>query len=367
MLYYSDAEQTVINSPDLIDGEYYSDILAFELSLKNHFSFLNAENAYDISVGSLSSKRFSIQQRLKFEHKLRKNLKLYLRYFEREDFELARQEFMAGLGYRVNKLVEISVHTSLFSQKSKNDIGFAADFYLNPKNRLQFFINFPDFAFNERNESESENLKQSLNFGMSSHHKIFLKTEFEFFLIRNTDLERQEAVTDTVYEFSETRAGLKLKSDLDWATLYFLSEVFEAEEGRYAMLDGRSVWNRSGARLNTRLSFENWIFGLEYNWRKWHLNGENVFHRNLMPHLWYSAKFNWVMNKVDFGLETSLHDASGLRALRSDLDKNADVNARFNLRLNFKISETSFLNLLFSLDLDDGSWEGGGGQFQALF
>ncbi len=367
LLFFDQEEIDEVKSPDLIDGEYYSDLLAFRLSVENSFNFLSSKNGYEIAVGSISSKRFMIQQRLKLNQAISDKVVLKLSFYEQEDYEIARSHLTAGLSYAVNDKLSFSFNTSLFSQKSDNDIGAAVSYNYTDENLLKLFLNLPDFSFNERNEGLDSNEKQSLNIGVLGSHKILDKTQVEYFILNNSKLKRELVNLNSTYEFFETRAGVRLQTKIKNSKLNLSLEGFSGEEGLYLNSGSRQVWSREGLRLLSQLLVSSFTFGVETNLRKWSLGQEKVFHRNFMPHFWYKKNFKKYVDYIDFGLESSFHKASGPLSLRKKEDKDDDINSRFNMRLGFMFSKKAFLNFLLSLDVDDGSWEGGGGQFQALF
>lgn len=367
MSFFDNEEVDVINSPSLINSEYYSDILAFRLSFQNHFNFVDADNAYDISVGSISSKRFAINQRLKLKHSITDGLNLHVSFFEIEDFEISRSHLMFGLGYDISKSLEIVINTAFFSEKSENDLGLAINFKPSLNNNLRFFINLPDFAFNERIETDAQNLKDTFNLGIIGNYKSEDGYQLEYYISNNSKLERLFKDIDEIYQFSELRYGLRSVLQTSQLTYNILLEAFNGTEGQYLRTSQKEVWNRKGLKTLIQIQLDQWTAGVESNWRTWELNSQVVRHTNIMPHMWYRQNLNSVLSSIDMGLEFSIHKGTGPLALRESSDSNHDVNGRFNLRPNFKISEKSFLNILLSLDLDDGSWEGGGGQFQVLF
>ena len=370
-------ESNNINGPENINGEYYSDILAFRNSLKNDYKFLNATNAYDIYVGSISSKQFAVQQRLKLNQQITEKLFFDLVYIERENFEEGREQFMSGLTYRSTNAISFSAYTSLFANKDQNDVGMAVSFDLNSAHKLRLFVNMVDFSFNERNDIEAEDQKTPLHFGLYGR---WLSDQFQFleyYLYQNSSVVRDFTQIDERYVFEETRLGVRGKYKLTQNYDYnFDLDVFHGEEGR-SQISAPDVandvnWSRTGVRSLHQIESGPVIAGLEYNYRYWSADTGNVQHSNVMPHIWYNLRFNdenvFLPQSLDLGLEASFHEAQGPEDLRSLSDEDSAINSRFNLRVYYEFSKTAILNLLFSADLDDNfSWEGGGGQFQILF
>jgi hypothetical protein len=366
-LFFDDREISEINRASLIDGEYYSDVLAYRLSSNNQLKFFQSKEAYDISVGSMNSTQFISQQRLKLDKEITKKLHFNLFYAEKDDFELLRSHLLPGLRYEINKTWFLSASTSLFSEKSQNDLRFAVGYGINPFHKISFFYTLTDFSFNERTRTNNKNLKATNSFGIIGRVSSDASEFMEYYLIRNTELNRLLSDSGSIYTFQETRLGIRGIKALRSFKINYEIDLFDGKEG---LLSGQSDQpvERSGARILSQVQRVRWIFGLEYNYRSWRETAGNVHHRNYMPHLWYHLPLGSKLESIDLGLESSIHEARGDLSLRKDSDQeDSVVNSRFNLRLNFPFSKKAFLNLLLSLDLDDGSWEGGGGQFQMIF
>lgn len=369
-------ESKRINGPKHLDSEYYSDVLAYQNPMKTDYRFLNANNAYDIYVGSISSKQFAIQQRLKLNQKISENFYFDLIYVEKENFEEGREQFMSGLSYKLSKAVSLSAYTSLFSSKDQNDVGLALSLDLNQTHKVRFFLNMIDFGFSERNEIEAEDQKKPLHFGLYGRWLSDNSQFFEYYFFRNSSIVRDFTQTDQRYVFAETRLGLRGKYKLFENYDYnFDHNFFQGKEGQYQIIapdfNNDTNWARTGFRSLHQIESGPMIAGIQYNYRYWSSDAGSVQHSNIMPHVWYNIRLydTAVLPKsIDLGLEASFHQAQGDERLRSSTDIDSDINSRFNLRLCYEFSKSAVLNLLFSSDLDDKfSWEGGGGQFQIYF
>lgn len=366
--FFDDREIGFTNDSSRIDGEYYSDQLTFKLRLEDQLKFFKSEEAYDLYVGSLSSQDFTTQQRLKLNKQINDRLSFQLAFAKKENFELARSQLVVGLSYLILPKLTVSAYTSLFSEKSNNDLGTALNYELNKKHKISLFYTLPDFSFNERTRSTSLNTQSGSQLGLIGRFAPSENEFLEYYVFRNSPLKRTFPEESRTYEFSEFRTGARgILSFLSFSKLNFEFEHFKGDEGFFTFEENETV-DREGLRSLVQVETASWIVGLEHNFRRWRQNTGTVFHRNFMPHIWYRPRVENILKYVDFGLEASIHRATGPRALRAESDSaNSDANTRFNTRLNFPFSKTSFLNIMLSLDLDDGSWEGGGGQFQMLF
>lgn len=375
---FNQQEFATINRPELVDGEYYSDQLAFRHSLINDYNFLTSKNAFDLYVGSISSKQFTSEKRLKLAQDISPHIQFDLVYIEKENFELARQQFLTGLTFKLSQVISLSTYAGLFYDKDKNDIGAALNFKINSIHTIRFFINQADFDFNARNAVKAEDKKSSTNYGVVG---TVLTEDFEFlqyYAFKNTPLVRDFLDEEIRYNFEETRVGLRGRKQLSTKNdfLNFDVEFFQRSEGQFAITTPDPTndqnWDVLGYRVLGQWQRDVIIVGLEHNYRKWESQdgGGVVRHNNWMPHIWYGWRWpshTYFPSGLDLGLEGSFHLASGEQNLRSKTDEDEAFNGRFNLRTYFDFSKTAKLNLLLSLDLDDLSWEGGGGQFQILF
>lgn len=376
-----EAEQRSVNGPQWIDAEYYSDILAYRHSLRSQSRFLNSKNAFDMYVGSISSAKFATQKRLKLNQDLNSKLQFDLIYVELNNFEIERQQLAMGLTYKISSFLGVSAYTSLFMNKEQDDVGVATNIELSDRHSLRLFLNFVDFDFNKRNQEEAKDQKRPLHFGLLGTFLADHEQFFEYYAFHNSPITRDYLSTqDLRYVFKETRLGLRGRKSLPSKTLdvskynfNWDAEFFVAEEGQFLIstVDPSTDrnWQKYGYRVLTQIENQEWIWGLEYNHRNWRSVLGDIAHDNWMPHIWYQMKLRkkYLPNQLDLGLESSIHQGSGPKELRSSTDEDRAVHSRMNLRLHYNFGETANLNFLLSLDLDDPSWEGGGAQFQLLF
>lgn len=373
---FGSEEAKIVNGPDVIDGEYYSDILAFRNQLLKDYNFMKATNAYDIYLGSISSKQFAIQQRLKVNQKLSDHIYFDLIYINKENFEIAREQFLTGLSYNISQRLSLSFYTSLYSFKDQNDIGISGEFKISNNHKLRLFINSADFGFNQRNQVNAQDNSRPFNIGLDGQ---WINDNFEFinyYVFINTLVEREFLDLNQIYIFDEKRSGFRGRMKL--SSVNYFNFDLDFSQGREGLFSSNipdpvndKLYDRSSFTILNQVETLNWIFGYEYNYRYWQSDQGNIQHSNFLPHVWYKITTNsksYLPTNIDLGLESSLHSAKGNKSLRSISDENEALNSRFNLRLIYKISENSTLNFLLSADLDDKfSWEGGGGQFNVYF
>jgi len=376
-LFFSDEEAGTINGPMTITPEYYSDYRTFQQPFYLHDRFLQSDNAFDLAVGSLSGKRFLNQKRLKLNQNITERLSFKLFFVEREDFEEERRNFLFGLGYQVNKWLELNAYGSLFFEKNRNDIGFSLDFLLSRQHELKLFVNRPDYQFSERNLLDAEDVESLWSYGLYGTFRHSDRSFFEYYIHQQSRLERLFTEQDRLYSFKELRVGSRLRQHLksDWF-LNFNVDWVDSKEGESSpgqSLTDLESWSRDSVRINLQSETSSWIFGVEANYRYW-VNQDNqpVMHRNFLPYFWKKLSprsfDGYFISSVDLGIDAVTHWSRGELALRDDFDQNnRAIESRLNVRLSFDFSKNTNLILIFTGDIDDPSWEGGGGQFQMLF
>jgi hypothetical protein len=376
-IFFSDEERGTVNGPLTITPEYYSDYRTFQQPFYLHDRFLKSENAFDLGVGSLSGKRFLNQKRLKLNKDITDRLNFKLFFVEREDFEEERRNFLFGLGYALTDWLELNAYGSLFFEKNRNDIGFSFDFDLTEDHELKLFVNLPDYQFTERNLDEAEDLKSLLSYGIYGVYHYNEKSFFEYYAHNQSRLERLFRDQDLLYSFEELRVGGRLRQQLkrDWFLNVNLDWI-DSEEGNSSpggTLSTLESWSRDSLRVNLQSETISWVIGLEANYRYWvNQNNQPVLHRNFLPYFWKKIRFKsfdkYYLTSIDLGLDAVNHWSRGDLSLRDEFDQeDQTLESRLNVRLSFDFSKNTNLILILTGDIDDPSWEGGGGQFQMLF
>ena len=376
-LYFSDEEMGTVNGPLNITPEYYSDYRTFQQPFYLHDKFLKSENAFDLAVGSITGKRFLSQKRLKLKQAITERLTFKLHFVEIENFEQRRRNLNFGLGYKLNSWLELNAYGSLFFEKEKNDIGFSLDFALSKNHELKFFINLPDYQFTKRNLEQAKDLDSLLSYGLYGVYHYSEKSFFEYHVHQQDQLRRLYTTEDRMYSFKEFRAGVKVRHQLeeDWFLNFDINWVdsAEGENSPNQTLTGLQSWSRDSVRFNVQSEWSGWVLGLEANYRYW-LNEDSqaVMHKNFLPYLWKKIRHEsfegLMLTSIDIGLDAVNHWSRGDLSLRDSFDQeNKRIDSRLNVRLSFDFSKNTNLILILSGDIDDPSWEGGGGQFQMLF
>ncbi|MBY0383585.1 hypothetical protein K2X05_00370 [bacterium] len=373
-LFFSQSEQQETNTSRLLDSEYFSDVLTYQMPWAMQSHFLKKDKVFDMSVGSLSGTRFMSQYRLKIDQEIAKDLTFRLIYAEKKDLELSRENLLMELQYRINNLISFAAYTQLESLKKENDLGVATIVHLAPELNLRLFATIVDFSFNKRTEDAEREIRSTKQYGAVLRW-LPAETSVDFLEIYatvQTPLERIDLLQNKTYLFRETRAGTRgvyklnensQKINWDLSYRYFneseVLPVSEAEQG---------LWRSQAWNAWVQLENPKTIFGLATFFRNWHFNGNQMDQTYYLPHFWY--KIDGDQNNEGtyrIGYEATFYDAAGAESLRSALNQGHRLEHRANLRYSIVFSERAQLHLQFSADLDHLSWEGGNGQFQVFF
>lgn len=372
--YFSESELNEVNTPLLIDSEYFSDMLTYRMPLSMHSTFLRSDRAFDLTIGSLSRTRFATQYRMKLDTQLNDTLTFRLVYFEKKDLEQSLNHFVLELQQRLNSFFSIVGYTELKSEKKWNDIGAAVLLDFAPDHTLRLYTTWIDFSFNKRTEDNESDSRKAVAYGFvgrlldENHPSTFV----EYYGLVQSPLNRQLDVGIN-YIYKETKLGLR-----GTRTGFAEDHLFHFDVGYRYRTEGRQevgVFDRTVGlwrtdQVDLLLQYENarWIYGLSTALRSWKIRADEVSGSVYSPHLWYK----WIreasgQEQLRLGYEASLHSMSGPLDLRSASDLNKDAEHRGNLRYTIHFNEKAFLHLQMTADLDDLGWEGGNGTFQILF
>lgn len=248
---------------------------------------------------------------------------------------------------------------------------------MSKKHDLKIFLNLPDYQFTKRNLDQAEDIDSLISYGLYGRLYYFEKSFFEYYIHQQEQLQRLYKDEDRLYAFKEFRAGVRARHQVkdDWF-LNLSADWVDSREGESSpnqTLTDLQSWSRDSVRFNVQSEWSGWVLGLEANYRYWlNQNNRPVMHRNLLPYVWKKIRHpsfqGYYLTSIDLGLDAVNHWSRGDLALRDKFDQdNQRIDSRLNVRLSFDFSETTNLILILSGDIDDPSWEGGGGQFQMLF
>lgn len=372
--YFSESETDEVNTPLLIDSEYFSDMLTYRLPLSMHSTFLRSERVYDLTIGSLSRTRFATQHRLKLDSHLSDTLIFRLAYFEKKDLEQSINHFILELQYKLNSFMSVVGYTELKSEKKWNDVGSALLLHMNPDHTLRLYTTWIDFSFNKRNEDNQSDSRRPVAYGFVGRilNPNTTTSFLEYYGQVQTPLNRQQnSITNYIYKNSKIGfRGTQLFYSEDQFLHFDASTTYRAEGVQQSGSTDSAFGLWRSHHIDVLLQYENskWIYGLSSALRKWEIHSQNVDAQIFSPHIWYKH-ISQSLGKEDlrFGYEASFHTINGPSELRSPDNINNNLEHRGNMRYTIYFNDSAFLHLQLTADLDDFSWEGGNGTFQILF
>jgi hypothetical protein len=372
--FFSESEIREINTPLLIDSEYFSDIHTYRLPVSMSNTFHRKDKVYDLSIGSLSRTRFATQHRLKVDSKIGENTTFRLVYLEKKNLEESMNHLLLELQYRLSSLLRVAGYTQLLSEKKWNDFGAAAIVDWNSNHSLRFYVGATDSSFNKRTESNDVDREKAYVYGFVGR----LLTEednsfFEYYAQVQTPIQRVFLDEAKEYTFRETKFGTRgvmalssLGGMLNFDFSY--KHRWEGEQGAGADPLYSGLWKSSQYDLLTQYENTLWLVGVSGFLRDWNVRSTNVNLDTIQPHFYYK----WTSDRLGgeflrLGYEVSINEWEGPQELRTPPDRNRDWEHRANLRYTINFNSNAFLHLFLTADLDDPSWEGGNGIFQIVF
>ncbi|MCB0355362.1 MAG: hypothetical protein KDD40_00050 [Bdellovibrionales bacterium] len=359
-------EVSEVQAAKNIDSEYQSDILTFQKPFRWQANWLKQDKAFDLSVGSLSSKRFAIENRLKILAPLNPFIDFHFVYFEQSDFEEQIRAHMLELLFWPHKKWGIAVYGEASGFKSEDDVGVAI--INKPHNNLyhRWFYTATDFSRNQRNEQADYFKQKPSSFGWVTRWWSKENSEFVELALR-VDRESEWVFPgqNITHFYNKRYLGVQsrhlLVAQYYLNTQISLTQRHEVSQSSVEFLKGEYQWQLETPTFNKG----RWLYGLQYVDRLWRSSSGEVRHFNWLPHVW------WQFTHWAWGYESTLFSAKGPTPLRSSLDTQSfRAEHRGNIKYGFVFAQAE-LNLLFTFDLDrlgtGEAWEGGNAQFTAHF
>lgn len=372
-------EKAELNSPRLIGSEYESDRLAYQFLSSWHALFLDSQNSFQYTAGSLGPTRFYTRGRLRLAKELSESFKFQISWVDIGDARTNRQALIFEFYLKVNSWLLVSLYGEPSTLKKQDDIGVSTTFLTSNKSQLRFFYTWTDFSYNKRNEKTDRYTVKPGSLGSVwrwSDQESFIQTSF-----RKDLNSRQVFDSGRVYQQGSTQAQWLSRHSLSEAGPYYLQTEFNFSK------------SNETDTLNTDNGIESWqnetwdglvqieqnhrfvsLYGIRVLHSHWASSQGDVIHNNILPHLWTTAwqrQIHGSRHTVDLGYEFTWHRGQGPVNLRSTLDAKDKLEHRMNLRYRIKTFEETFFNLLLTFDLDEfgggETWEGGAMQFSTRF
>lgn len=374
--------------PNQVTPEYTSDYLTFLKPLEWEYAWLAHDQGLDLSIGSLSSKHFFIDNRIKLRKRLLSTFEFRFSYLSQRDFEVDNEHHILELIYWLKPEWGLSIYGEASLYKAEDDIGVAALWQPNEEYELRLYHTWPDFSRNERNTEpdvfqaapKSYGLRSTWHSPLTSHQKELI----DFALRIETPVEWLFPRQASLYQAQSRMIQLELRKALTPTQVLELRFQCDKEwEQKIPTTSSSSVTNESWERKRC-LNQAFWIFdwrghqlrpGLSFIYREWNKNADQtVIFRHLSPILWWQLPGQGpeqFQRRWSLGWESTFHEGPSPSPLLTKPWDQHFSEHRLNLRYDMKFSDQATLSLLFTADLDrfgtGETWEGGNAQFQVFF
>ena len=336
-----------------ISSEYSSDVQTFSWPAAYHSRGDNS--GIWLSLGSLSSKEFLVEQLVQFNKNLTQKLQFDFNWWQQGNYDQTSDNFVWSLSYRLPMSWRLGVLGNSFYQKARNDLGFMIEKTTANQKKIIFSIFQPDFQRNKRADTSKRWGEEPVVYYLelqghesSAIKKIFYRLEPEF-------TETDTASSD-VYKAERNTFGTDIEKDFFYLQTQFENKIenVSGADSKYQFWQARwGVQTSDASWPMTRWPME---FGLAYYSRLFDLPSEGkVKIQDVIPFVWLYLK-QWGV-----GLDASNH----LHSEQKD-----QVESRLNLKWSPELDEKSQLSLFFTFDVDSFSgqpWEGGGATFATWF
>lgn len=341
-----------------INGEYDSDFLAYQKTLEWNYEYLKSASAFDTTVGSLSSKEFLFDQRLKLEKLLTDKLFFNLEWLQSRDFDQDFNAFGYEVGYLFFPKIAISVIGSPSFYKSEDDVGAKVSI-LSDESTSEFAVIQYDFQKNQR-DLTSERWAKGKEPWALYYKTTWLpknKQEYTVFGVMNQFHSRREDTTkNTFTEVSAWRVYFQ-----HWQKDQFGAQLQWEQNFRSSETDDSLTRKRLWAQLDKDFYFRAYkvtpgfnIFHRDYN-----VGSERTVKTTWLPTVWLTLKekqYEQLSSQWSIGMDAAF-------AARND--------QRLNLKNTLKFHGNAELNWMLTFDVDrlisNEFWEGGNMQFRTTF
>lgn len=368
----TEPEHLLLDSYTHWDSEAASDFITYQRPIEWEGMWLRSPRAFDLSIGSISSKQFLNDQRLKLHHMLTERLEVRLHWLETRDFEQDRVALPLELRYRLSERFSVGVFGQPSLYKSEDDVGILAAFRPSAEREIEFAVLWPDFQRNQRNLEDDRWSTAPQAYTLTS---TFLPSEGK------SDFRRFEAHYEPL---SVRSVGDARTQSLSYQMLSFgglrtfglgSSIGYRLQMDRAYAEDYSAVLNRVRRRSLNQLEY-GWYYGpyllkpgLNFQYRETRVNSDSEITRDIVPTFWFvfpETARSWGNQAWFLGYDATVFDRDS--SLRSD---QRAIEHRGNIKSSMRFSKSGELALLFTFDLDrfgsDETWEGGAGQFRFEF
>lgn len=387
----TEEEQSTIETSLSLDPEYQSDVLAYTKPFEWEYLWLSHQNAFDLSVGSVSAQHFMIDNRLKVRTFLTDHLEFRFTYFAERNRERDSSHAILELVVWPWKKWGISFYGEPSLFKRENDTGIALLYQPHEKHEIRLFQTFVDVTRLKRNDRSDTYIEPFVPKSRGMVGRIWSekeKGEFLEYAFRH-ESETRWSFPDEGYEYDYWKvfASLFFSYQIQPKTQFNWRAQFDRRlETQYPTSSSSSISNESWETkrffLLTQIVLsdlgpsQNWKLtgGVEYAYRDWTSLSGDVVRKDLLPHFWFHFPVfgkGPTRDELGVGYDLTYHRASGDIGLRHPSDQDLTYEHRLNLSYEFYFKQNASIRLMITGDLDKmftrESWQGGNGQLRLYF
>ena len=387
-------QQTGFEGPSLLDSEYFSDILTYTKPPAWEYLWLVHPRAFDVSLGSLNTRRFMMDHRLKIRQPLSDRFEFRFTYFDESNLERQSIHHILEIIFWPWKKVGISAYGEPSFRKPNDDTGLALLLRPSDQHEIRIFNTFVDVTRLKYPDTPDTFIEPDLPYARGIVGRAWSKPKDEAQLGHFLEYAFRHE-TPTLWEFSEQNYLYRY-----WklfTSLYARYQFSQFQSIAFRMQFDRKHESRSptgstttemGSWYTNRLTAlgettfyrlgpgQDWsgTLGLQYVGRHWVSDQGLGIYRDLLPYLslriptWGppSKKDHWILGYI-----LTWHREHGSEAIGIRPGADGQIEQRFNLAYEFYVGEGGRLVLLASANMNEfgtrKTWGGGSGQLQLFF
>lgn len=363
-----------------VDSEYSSDFLSFQKPAPWTVDFWTHKLYLDSTIGSISSKEFLVDHRLKLTSLISKNTEFRFFWIESASFDerLAKQVF--EFNFALNPNLSLSFYGSPAYNKSENEIGLATE-YKNNTSTLRAYVLAPDFDLNKRSRLQRKWTTSPLVSGFvgrriensDSFLEVSYRNERPSNLLLNLEQYSYRLHSHTAqiqYQNSlapDLRSSIRILADQKNENVKPLSSSVPEDnlERKRILLQSDLSFSLHNLTLKPGLGF----FYREYKSMAKHFSSKDI-----LPLVWLylpHKEREAFTEQFRIGYDLNLNWSKNPDEMLSSSLKSFEDEHRLNVIYAMNFKQKSELLFLLSFDLDrfgsGETWEGGSAQLKIPF
>lgn len=396
----TETEQSEFEGPWRFNSEYASDVLSYRKPADWEYLWLSQDKGLDMTIGSVSSSHFLIDNRLKIHTFLNEYLQFRFTHTDERNRERESTHSVIELVFWPIEKIGLSIYGEPSLYKRDNDTGLAFLWRPEKNFELRFFNTFVDVTRLKRNDRNDNFIEPYLPYSRgvvgrfweqaeeSSKEHPFLNGEFFEFAMR-FDTQTRWSFPDQHYQYEYWKAlgsffgskkitqSLSVNLRLQWDRKFeskldaggpSLVGTSNIRTDRFFIVARTEVSNL-GPKQNLKLTP-----GFEIANRSWDTPLGTVIYRDLLPHVLFEFPAfgsEKSQDHVRLGYVVTWHRAFGPISLRDPQDADKRLEQKLDISYEFNFGQKAKLALMATGDIDQffsrKSWDGGSGQFQLFF